>query len=242
VVARIFGRRDPVLDRGIFRVQAEGVPSHRHQRVESAHPQLPVHHVVDRVIAHMTHVQHARRIRQHRHAEILGLVGALGGAVDVGRAPRGLRRGFDLVMIERFHGGVFGKPLIIPARFCWSRACQGATSTHSPSPANKAAAAMRTARNGIFSEAARPMNTVGTLTISMPSVVPTTTAASDANLAASITVAICVLSPISARKNAPTVTPNTPHVDAGGASSSSSLSGLSAHAATAKKESASSQR
>ena len=59
----------------------------------------------------------------------------------------------------------------------------------------------------------------------MPSVVPSTTAASDAKRAASTTVATCVLSPISARKNATTVTPKTPHRVAGGGSPSSSRSG-----------------
>ncbi len=59
--------------------------------------------------------------------------------------------------------------------------------------------------------------------------------------AASTTVATCVLSPISARKNATTVTPNTPHRVAGGGSSSSSVSGFSAQIATAKNDSATSQ-
>ena len=48
--------------------------------------------------------------------------------------------------------------------------------------------------------------------------------------AASTTVATCVLSPISARKNATTVTPNTPQLRRRRLASSSSLSGFSAHA------------
>ena len=55
-------------------------------------------------------------------------------------------------------------------------------------------------------------------------------------------MAICVLSPISARKNATTVTTNTLRSDTGGASDSSNWSGFSAHAATAKNDSASPQR
>ena len=102
---------------------------------------------------------------------------------------------------------------------------------------------MRTALNGIRADAALPISTTGTLASSIPSVVPITTAASEANLAASTTVATCVLSPISARKNATTVTPNTPQRDVGGGwSPSSSLSGFSAHSATAKNDSATTQR
>jgi hypothetical protein len=69
---------------------------------------------------------------------------------------------------------------------------------------------MRIALNGMRSAARLPANTTGALASSMPSVVPITTARSEGNFAASITVATCVLSPISARKNATTVTPKTP--------------------------------
>ncbi len=101
---------------------------------------------------------------------------------------------------------------------------------------------MRTALNGILADAALPTSTTGTLASSMPSVVPSTTATSDGNRAASTTVATCVLSPISARKNATTVTPKTPQRVAGGGSSASSLSGRSAQSATAKNDSATSHR
>ena len=94
---------------------------------------------------------------------------------------------------------------------------------------------MRTALNGIFADAALPISTTGTFASSIPSVVPNTTAASDANFAARMTVATCVLSPISAMKNAATVTPKTPQRVAGGGTSASSLSGLSAHRATREK-------
>ncbi len=99
---------------------------------------------------------------------------------------------------------------------------------------------MRTALNGIFAAAALPISTTGTLASSMPSVVPSTTAASDENRAASTTVATCVLSPISARKNATTVTPKTPHRVIVGDASASSVSARSAHRATAKNDSATS--
>ena len=69
---------------------------------------------------------------------------------------------------------------------------------------------MRIARIGSLRAAASPISTAGTLAIIMPSVVPATTASSEAYFAASATVAIWVLSPISSRKNAITVVPNTP--------------------------------
>ena len=96
-----------------------------------------------------------------------------------------------------------------------------------------------TSRIGSLRAATSPSSTAGTLAIIMPSVVPATTAASDEYFAASAIVAICVLSPISSRKNATNVAPNTP--SRGGArcsgSSSSSLSGTSIHAAIAMKDS-----
>ena len=55
--------------------------------------------------------------------------------------------------------------------------------------------------------AARPRNTTGTSAISIPSVVPATTGMSAWYLAARATVASCVLSPISIRKNEITVVP-----------------------------------
>ncbi len=61
---------------------------------------------------------------------------------------------------------------------------------------------MRTALNGICVAAALPISTTGTFASSIPSVVPSTTARSASKRAASTIVAICVLSPISARKNA----------------------------------------
>ncbi len=63
VLARPLRRRLAVLDRRVLRGQSERVPTHRHQHVLPAHAQMPVHDVVDRVVAHVAHVQLARRIR-----------------------------------------------------------------------------------------------------------------------------------------------------------------------------------
>src|SRR5205823_2911835 len=132
---------------------------------------------------------------------------AFDGAIHVCAAPGGLRRSFDVLVSVLRHDGnvqprlIDRKHLIIPAEPRPQRGTP-AINTHAPSAANSAAATIRTALNGMRSAARCPARAVGTLTINMPSVVPTTTAASESKRAASTTVAICVLSPISARKKA----------------------------------------
>ncbi|EWS59935.1 hypothetical protein Y695_04600 [Hydrogenophaga sp. T4] len=71
---------------------------------------------------------------------------------------------------------------------------------------------------------------------------PATTATRGAYWAPSATVAICVLSPISARKNTQVVVANTPSCPLGAASTSSSLSGISIQPAMAMNETPSTQR
>src|SRR5690606_26840143 len=66
VVVGPLGRRHLGLDGGVFGRHAEGVPAHGHQDVVPAHAQLPRHHVVDGVVAHVAHVQLAAGIGQHR--------------------------------------------------------------------------------------------------------------------------------------------------------------------------------
>ena len=100
-------------------------------------------------------------------------------------------------------------------------------SVATPSKAKIAAAIPCTSFIGIFAASRSPMNTAGTSAISMPSVVPMTTVTGDAKCAAMATVAICVLSPISARKNVTSVAPKTPKRPAARVSSSSILSGIS---------------
>ena len=90
---------------------------------------------------------------------------------------------------------------------------------------------------GSFFAATSPSSTAGTFASIMPSVVPATTATSELYFAASATVAICVLSPISSRKNAISVVPNTPKRGAASCFSSSSyLSGTSVQAAIAMND------
>jgi hypothetical protein len=104
VVVGPLRRRDPVLHRGVLGRQPEGVPPHRHQDVPALHPQVPVHHVVDGVVAHVPHVQLPGRVGQHRDAVELLPVGALDRAIDVACLPRGLGGGFDRGGLVRLHG------------------------------------------------------------------------------------------------------------------------------------------
>jgi hypothetical protein len=75
----------------------------------------------------------------------------------------------------------------------------------SPSVANTTAAVMRMAFTGSLSATLLPRSTTGMLASIMPSVVPITTGEKCSNRAAGPTVAICVLSPISATKKATSV-------------------------------------
>src|SRR6266550_136690 len=90
--------------------------------------------------------------------------------------------------------GSFGKQTIIPAAppdlGSRSKDRQFVTKVRTASTANNPAATMRTALNGILFAANLPIRTTGTSAISMPSVVPATTATRLLKRAASITVAI----------------------------------------------------
>ncbi len=96
VVVRPLRRRHLVLDGGVLGGQAEGVPAHGHQHVHALHAQLAREHVVDRVVAHMAHVQLAARVGQHRARVELLAAGVFDHAVGIGGAPVRLGGGFDL--------------------------------------------------------------------------------------------------------------------------------------------------
>ena len=99
------------------------------------------------------------------------------------------------------------------------------------------------ARIGSIRVIRSPNQTTGALASIMPSVVPATTQNQAWYWAASMTVAICVLSPISARKKASTVVPKMPSRGALPSSSpSSSWSGINIQAAMARKETPRTQR
>ena len=65
------------LDRRVLRRQSEGIPAHRMKRVEAAHALVARHHVTDGIIAHVTHVDAARRIGKHFENVVFRLGGVL---------------------------------------------------------------------------------------------------------------------------------------------------------------------
>ena len=65
VVHGPFLRRDAMLDSGIFGRHAERVEAHGMQDIEAPHGAETRHYIADGVVAHMTHMQVARRIREH---------------------------------------------------------------------------------------------------------------------------------------------------------------------------------
>ena len=103
VVVGPLRRSDTLFHRRVFRRQPERIPAHRHQHVVPVHAHIPVHHVADGVVAHVPHVQHARRVRKHRNAIELRPAGALPGAKALHRSPVRLRRSFDSGGAIRLH-------------------------------------------------------------------------------------------------------------------------------------------
>ena len=104
VLVRPLRGRNALLHRGVLGGEAERIPPHRHQHVVPVHAQVPVHHVVDRVVAHVPHVQVARRVRQHRHAIELGARRRSPPRDRRRVLPLALDVGFDLGGVERSHG------------------------------------------------------------------------------------------------------------------------------------------
>ena len=96
-----------MLDGRIFRRKAERIPAHRMQNVEAAHLRIAGDDVADGVVAHVAHVDIARRIREHLEHVLLRLRRILGHLVEVGLGPRLLPAGFDLVRIVLLHRLIF---------------------------------------------------------------------------------------------------------------------------------------
>ena len=109
VVVGPLGGRHLVLQRRVFRRQAERVPSHRHEHVVAVHAQVAREHVVDGVVAHVAHVQLAAGVGQHRARIELLLARVLGHPVGVARVPGCLRGTLDLGrVVFLLHIGVAG--------------------------------------------------------------------------------------------------------------------------------------
>jgi hypothetical protein len=101
------GRRHVVGDGGVFRGQAEGVPAHGLQHVEALHAVVARQHVADGVVAHVAHVQLARRVGEHGQAVVLGFAAVFAGAEDLFFFPVLLCFRFDdFRAVMGFHRGV----------------------------------------------------------------------------------------------------------------------------------------
>src|SRR6266853_692765 len=96
-------RMSVVLDGGVFRGQAESVPTHGMQHVEAAHALYAGHHVADGVIAHVAHVHSAGGIRQHLEGVIFGFCGIDFSLKDAGFGPALLPFGFDFLWVVFGH-------------------------------------------------------------------------------------------------------------------------------------------
>ena len=103
VAVRPVGRLDAVLDGGILSRHAEGVKAHRVQDVEALHRLVARHDIADGVVAHMAHVQIARRIREHLKCVILRAVGVGFRLVDLFRFPFLLPFRLDVLRRISFH-------------------------------------------------------------------------------------------------------------------------------------------
>ena len=82
VAQRPLARRRVVLDGGVFRGQAEGIPAHGMKHVVAVHPHVAGEGVADGVVAHVSHVQRAGGIGQHFEHVILRLGGVRLGGVE----------------------------------------------------------------------------------------------------------------------------------------------------------------
>ena len=85
-----------VVDGGVLGGEAEGVPPHRVEHVVPAHPLVPREQIADGVHAHVTHVDAARRVREHLEAVILRPGRILRDLELLAILPRALPPGFDL--------------------------------------------------------------------------------------------------------------------------------------------------
>ena len=92
-----------MFDGRVLSRQAERVPTHGMQHVEAAHLGVAGDDVADRVIAHMPHVDVARRVREHLEHVLLGLGMIFRDLVQVGIFPSLLPTRFDLVRVVLFH-------------------------------------------------------------------------------------------------------------------------------------------
>ena len=85
-----------VLDGGVLGGKAEGVPAHRMEHVEPAHPFVAGEQIADRVHAHVAHVDATRRVREHFQAVELRAGRIFGNLELLPLLPDPLPLGLDL--------------------------------------------------------------------------------------------------------------------------------------------------
>ena len=74
------GRRHVVGQGGVFRRQSEGIPTHGLQHVVAFHAVIARQHIPYRVVAHVAHVQLARRVGEHGQTIVFWPGGVFRGA------------------------------------------------------------------------------------------------------------------------------------------------------------------
>ncbi len=88
---------------GVLGGQAERVPSHGMQHVESRHPLVAADHVAWDVVVQMADAEAgAGGVGEHLEDVELGAPGILARQVEVGAFPIGLPRGFDFLGVVAF--------------------------------------------------------------------------------------------------------------------------------------------
>src|SRR6202790_327996 len=109
-----------VGDGGVFGGQAEGVPAHGMEDVEAAHALDAGDDVADGVVAHVSHVHGAGRVRQHFEDVVFRLGGIGFGFEDAGFGPALLPFGFDSLRVvagrrgaRRKSGLRFGRRVVV---------------------------------------------------------------------------------------------------------------------------------
>ncbi len=112
-----------VLDGGVFRRQPEGVPAHGVQHVEALHALEAGHHVADGIVAHVPHVDVARRVGEHLQHVVLGLVGVVVAVEGAAFFPDALPFGFDGLGIV-FHAAFgFHAAMVLVGWSLWTYPC-----------------------------------------------------------------------------------------------------------------------
>ncbi len=97
------GRMRALGHGGVLGRQAERVPTHRMENVVALRPLEPADHVAQRVVAHVTHVNPARRIGKHLEHVVLGPLCIGRGSEDPPIIPASLPLGLDLLVRVTVH-------------------------------------------------------------------------------------------------------------------------------------------